>query len=205
MKTRILHYPLKSGIRSTPEFAKKGLAQYALIEQHKDRVLVGISLTGTVDKEQVVAAVEPCASSISQRTEAMREAHRLGLRTYGMLCPLLPGIANEPDEIDELVRFVKSCGVEEVFCEAVNPRGPGLRLTDEALREKGFMKEAGAVFSIRCRTKWSPYVGKLISDVQAAMRKHLTINMLRFLLYPSGLRKAELDDIEKDDGGVVWL
>jgi DNA repair photolyase len=136
---------------------------------------------------------------------ALKEAHRLGLRTYGMLCPLIPGIANDPNQIDDLVQFVKCCGVEEVFCEAVNARGPGLRLTEEALRERGFAKEAEAVFSIRCRKKWSPYVGNLIADMQRAMRKHLTINMLRFLLYPTGLRKAELSDIQADDGGVVWL
>ena len=46
-----------------------------------------------------------------------------------MLCPLLPGIANSRDQIDELVEFLlKECGVEEVFCEPVNGRGKGLTL-----------------------------------------------------------------------------
>jgi hypothetical protein len=55
----------------------------------------------------------------------MRRAHGLGLRTYGMLCPLMPGIADSPDQVDELVAFVKESGAEEVLAEAVNPRGPG--------------------------------------------------------------------------------
>ena len=178
---------------------------FDFVKKHKDRVLVGISLTGTVGKEKIVAAIEPNASPISERMEAMREAHDLGLRTYGMLCPLIPGIANDSDEIDELVQFVKSCGAEEVFCEAVNARGPGLRLTEEALRGKGFAKAAEAVHAIRKAKHWSPYVVKLVADMQAAMRKHLSIDRLRYLLYPTGLSEADLASIHADDSGVVWL
>ena len=48
-----------------------------------------------------------------------------------MLCPLLPGIADAPEQIDELVRFVADCGAEEVFSEAVNARGNSLTLTEQ--------------------------------------------------------------------------
>jgi DNA repair photolyase len=50
---------------------------------------------------------EPYASPISERLTVLKKAHKLGLRTYGMLCPLLPGIADLPEQIDDLVRFVK--------------------------------------------------------------------------------------------------
>ncbi len=88
---------------------------FDLIKKHRDRVLVGLSLTGTPDKEGVLAVVEPHASPISERMAALQKAHKLGLRTYGMLCPLLPGIADAPEQIGELVRFVKQCGAEEVL------------------------------------------------------------------------------------------
>ena len=111
---------------------------FDLISKHRDRVLVGLSLTGTPDKDDVLAVVEPYASPVSERMAALRKARKMGLRTYGMLCPLLPGIADDPAQIDQLVRFAKDCGAEEVFCEAINARGNSLTLTEQVLREAGF-------------------------------------------------------------------
>ena len=39
---------------------------------------------------------------------------------------MLPGIADAPDDIDELVRLAVEYGAEELFTEPVNPRGSGL-------------------------------------------------------------------------------
>ena len=178
---------------------------FDLIKKHRDRVLVGISLTATPDKEDVLKVVEPYASSISERMAALKKAHKLGLRTYGMLCPLLPGIADSPEQIDELVRFVKNCGAEEVFSEAVNARGNSLTLTEEVLRENGFVAEAEAISAIRKRKAWSSYVVALLQSLQEAMRKHMNTTKLRFLLYPSGLAEQDCRKIQKDDAGVVWL
>lgn len=77
-------------------------------------------------KEGVVKVIEPNASTISDRMAALKQAHKMGLRTYGMLCPLLPGVSDSYEDILELVGFVKDCGAEQVFAEAVNPRGRGL-------------------------------------------------------------------------------
>jgi DNA repair photolyase len=178
---------------------------FDLIKKHRDRVLVGLSLTGTADKEDVLKVVEPHASSISERMVALKKAHKLGLRTYGMLCPLLPGIADARKQIDELVRFVKDCGAEEVFSEAVNPRGNSLTLTEEVLREHGFLAEAEAILAIRKRKVWSAYVVALLQNLQKAMGKHMATEKLRFLLYPSGLSEPDRRTIRRDDAGVVWL
>ena len=178
---------------------------FDLIKKHKDRVLVGLSLTATPDKDDVMAAVEPNASTISERLLALAQAHRLGLRTYGMLCPLLPGVADQPRQISELVTLVKACGAEEVFAEAVNPRGPGLKNTEEVLRQGGFSAEAKAVGLVRKQTNWSPYVADLVGNVQRAMRQEKILSKLRFLLYPSGLAAKDEARIRKDDAGVIWL
>ena len=120
-----------------------------------------------------------------------------------MLCPLLPGIADAPKQVDELVRFAKRIGAEEVYAEAVNPRGPGLKNTEHALRSAGYEKEADAVGAVRVRTNWSPYVAGLIANIQRAMRRHRMINKLRFLLYPGRLAKQDRKAIERDDQGVI--
>lgn len=178
---------------------------FDLIQQYRDRVLVGLSLTATPDRETAISVVEPHASPISERMEALKQAAKLGLRTYGMLCPLLPGIADAPNQIDGLVRFVADCGAEEVFSEAVNARGNSLTLTEQVLREKGFAAEAEAIAAIRKRTVWSSYVVGLLKNLQQAMRKHMATGKLRFLLYPKGLTDHDRQAIQKDDAGVVWL
>jgi DNA repair photolyase len=178
---------------------------FDLIKKHRDRVLVGLSLTATPDRESVVSVVEPYASPISERMTVLRKAAKLRLRTYGMLCPLLPGIADAPEQINELVRFVAGCGAEEVFSEAINARGNSLTLTEKTLEDNGFVDEAKAVSNIRKRTEWSEYVVDLVMNIQRAMQKHMTTEKLRFLLYPAGLADQDRQTIQKDDAGVIWL
>jgi len=178
---------------------------FDLIERYRDRVLVGFSITGTPDQEEVLKAIEPHASPIRKRMAALRQAHAQGLRTYGMFCPILPGIADGPEQLDELISFAGECGAEEIFAEAVNPRGRGLILTQQALREQGHHQQAEAIGAIRARVRWSQYVVTLMNDLQGSVRRLYDINGLRFLLYPSGLTPDDLARIQQDDAGVVWL
>ena len=178
---------------------------FDFIEQHRSRVLVGLSITATPDKGEVIEILEPNASSIPQRMATMAEAAARGLRTYGMLCPLLPGIADSPEQIDSLVRFAIDCKAEEIFVEPINPRGGGLKNCQNALELWGYAKEAKAIESIRKKQKWSQYVLRLIRSVQRAMRKYSDIDKLRFLLYPSGLLPEHKAEILKDNAGVIWL
>ena len=97
------------------------------------------------------------------------------------------------------------CGVEEIFIEPVNPRGPGLRKTQEALARAGYTTEALAVEAIRNRKIWAVCVQRLISTVQGSVRKHSEIDRLRLLLYPSNLTRACEEKIREDDAGVIWL
>ena len=179
--------------------------EFDVVKEYRDRVRVGLSLTATQDRENVISVVERNASPLSERMAAMRQAHKAGLRTYGMLCPLLPGIADSEAQIDEMVQFCLDCGAEEIFAEPVNPRGSGLIHTETALREKGFKQEAEAVEFIRKGVNWSPYVVKLLGTLQKSLRQHHAIDKFRFLLYPTGLTPEDRAEIEADDEGVKWL
>lgn len=178
---------------------------YDLIEKYRDRVLVGLSITGTPDQEEALNAIEPYASPIRDRIAALHEAHDRGLRTYGMLCPILPGIADSPEQIDQLVRFACECGAEEIFAEAVNPRGRGLILTQKALTDHGHHEQAQAVGAVRNRAQWSRYVVSLIQHLQDSVRRLYDTSKLRFLLYPSGLTPEDSAQVRRDDAGIVWL
>ncbi len=122
-----------------------------------------------------------------------------------MLCPLLPGIANSPEQIEESVRFAVEYGAEEIFVETVNLRGRGLELTQQALARSGYKDEAVAVESIRTNKGRSRYTTQLISNAQRSVRKLSDISRLRFLLYPSRLTEEDAAQIKQDDAGVVWL
>ncbi len=178
---------------------------FEYLQQYRERVLVGLSITGTPDRNDTIRIVEKHASEIQERMFAMRTAAGMGLRTYAMFCPLLPGIANSPGQIDRLIRFAVECCVEEIFVEPVNARGPGLRLCQEALELWGYEDEALAVSQIRKRPSWSRYVVELLQNTQRAFRKYSDMARLRFLLYPKRLLDEDRAKIAADDQGVVWL
>jgi len=187
----------------TKNAAVKG--EFDLIAKHRDRVLVGLSLTATPDKSEIIKVIEPNASSIRERVLVMTEAASRGFRTYGMFCPLLPEIADSPDQIDRLVKLAVACKVEEIFVEPVNPRSPGLKHCQQALELWGYDKEAEEIEKIRNRQNWSRYVVNLLGNVQQSVRKYSEITKLRFLLYPSRLLPEDVQAMRKDDAGVVWL
>jgi len=93
-------------ILSQPDWAVRVLTKnvsvrddFDLIEEYRDRVLVGLSITAPLDKSKSIQLIEPNASSIQDRMLAMVEAAARGLRTYAMLCPLLPGIADSQEDM----------------------------------------------------------------------------------------------------------
>lgn len=178
---------------------------FDFLEGYRDRVTFGMSLTASPERREIAEILEPNASPIRERMGALVEAAARGLRTYGMLCPLLPGVADAAEQVDKLVRFCGELGAEEIFVEPVNARGPGLRRCQEALELWGYSDEARAVGNIRHHAAWSRYAVELLGKVQPACRRHSDIDRLRFLLYPSRLRPEDAARIRADDAGVVWL
>jgi DNA repair photolyase len=181
------------------------LQDFDLIEKYKDRILFGMSITATPDKQNVMSLIEPYASTIKERMDVVREAYTRGFRTYAMFCPLLPGITDSECDIDRLIRFASEVEAEEVFVEPVNTRGRGLILTQEALQAKGFRFEAAHIEAIRSKENWSWYLTRLVKTVQNSVRKLYNIRKLRFLIYPSRLEPQDSAQIRQDDAGVIWL
>ena len=132
-------------------------------------------------------------------------AARRGLRTYAMLCPLLPGISDGPEQVDELIDFVLDCGVEEVFVEPLNARGPSLVRTEEVLRTAGYRAEAEQVAVIRHAVHWSAYTRRLLETAQSALDRYGCLSKLRFLLYPDRLTPEDESWIRRHHHGVRWL
>lgn len=178
---------------------------FDFIENHRRRVLVGLSLMAPPDRSDVMQILETDASPIRERMLAMVEAAVRGVRTYAWLGPLLPGIADSHEAINRLIEFAVNCRAEEIFVEPVSPHGPGLRRCQEVLERNGCRSEVDAIGRIRERANWSKYVVELLARTQQAMRKHSDISRLRFLLCHSGLLQEDEARIRKDEAGVVWV
>jgi|ERR1019366_1341723 DNA repair photolyase len=100
---------------------------------------------------------------------ALQDAHRRGLRVYGTLCPLIPGVASGRTDLDELIDFSPECGAEEIFAEPINGRGPGLRRTAEQLFAGGFSMATEEVNRVRSQEEWSHYTVGLLKDVREVL------------------------------------
>jgi DNA repair photolyase len=122
-----------------------------------------------------------------------------------MLCPLLPGVADDLESIEELVQVGIDAGAEEFFAEPVNARGRALTHTIHALRRAGYDAEAAAVDKIRNKIAWSAYTLRLAANLQRVLRRHGALDTLRFLLYPSNLTEADAAQLRRHGEGIVWL
>jgi DNA repair photolyase len=178
---------------------------FDLFEEYPDRVLVGISITGLPEHEHALRIIEPNASSITERRAAMEEAHRRGLRTYAMFCPVFPGLFATPEQIHQLVEWAGDIGAEEIWTEIPNPRGPGLKRCAEAWRAAGFTDYANAVDAIRHSDGRSAHGIWLTQNMQSAARDVGFINRLHVLNYRGSFAAQARDRINQDCEGVIWL
>ncbi len=199
------------GILREPDWSIRVLTKNAAVREefdlfykYKDRVIVGISITAGLKYAAQTSAIEPWASGLEERLATMQKAHRMGLRTYAMLCPVMPYCL---DSVEEMVEQAIAYGAEEFFSEAVNPRGKGLAHTVEALAAAGFISEAEQVRVITTRRSWSSYCLELYGALTKALRKHKRAKDLRFLCYESSFDAETLEKAKrmKDQTGIIWL
>lgn len=178
---------------------------FDLIRKHRDRVIVGLSTGTPRRREHIAQKIEPNASKISERLAVLRRAHKMKLRTFGMLCPVLPGIGDSREALEEMFDAVLKHAPETIWLEPVNPRGPGLKKTSAALRLAGYRDEAAAIDHIRETKNWSSYTTALIREAIAVASDRNVLDKLKILLYPKKLEQEHRAELEQFDRGIVWL
>jgi DNA repair photolyase len=178
---------------------------FGVAKGFESRVIVGLSTGIPASREEPAAAIEPNASPIRDRLKALRNAHSLGLRTYGMLCPVLPCVADGAEALEEMFDAVLDCGVEDIWLEPVNGRGGGILRTVEALRLAGLNREAEAADLIRKKDAWSQYATALIENAIAAAKKKKALDRLHILLYPKRLTPPDREKLQQHKKGIIWL
>jgi DNA repair photolyase len=89
---------------------------FDIIKNIGNRIELGMSLGLTDDK--IARIIEPNASLPSERLATLKKAHVYGIKTYGFISPVLPGIA----DLDEIFKKLKEAQVDYVWVELLNIR-----------------------------------------------------------------------------------
>ncbi len=178
---------------------------YDLCLKYRDRIIVGLS-TGIPRSQTPFAEIlEPNSSLPADRFEALRKAHDIGLRTYGMLCPCPPRISDQRRELEELFDEVLRCGAEDIWLEPINSRGKAIPNCVEALQKAGADAESQAMESVRGARGWSAYATELIETAIAVATDRGVLEKLHVLLYPQRLQPRDRNRLEKHRHGIIWL
>jgi DNA repair photolyase len=120
------------------------------------RTSVSVSLSiGTLD-EAVWRATEPGAPHPRRRLDAIRALSEAGIRTGVLVAPVLPGLSDSPDRLQEVVTACVEAGAESVtaillhlrpgvrehFLGWLRPRDPGLADDYERRYQRSYLPDA---------------------------------------------------------------
>ena len=101
-----------------------------------DGAEVGVSI-GTVDSD-LAAWLEPGAPSPCKRFEALRTLSSAGICTYLMAAPIIPGISDSEDSLQELVARAHESHVRRIMWDKYNPKPVASSRLRRALDAHGF-------------------------------------------------------------------
>ena len=178
---------------------------FDVLKKYPKRVIVGLSTGVPASREDAAAVVEPNTSSIRDRLAALKKASKMGLRTFGMICPCLPGVADSEAALDEMFDAVLECDVEDIWLEPVNYRPPVLITTSLALLDAGLDVDAQAIDTIRKKVNWSIYATALIKMAIGVADRHGVLDNLHILLYPKKLSPEHVAELKRYKRGIIWL
>lgn len=179
--------------------------EFELIEQFQDRVMLGLSITGLPEHDAVVQTYERNACPPSKRIATMAEAARRGLRVFGMLCPLFPGLFSTREKVRELLDTAAGWGVEAIWTEIPNPRGRAIQNCTARLQAAGHDRYALAFNALRDEKARSQFGLWLTTTVQQECRALGLIDRLHVLNYESSFTDDVRGIISRDPEGVIWL
>ncbi len=170
-----------------------------LLAEFRDRVDLGLSITAPLSKANIIEVLEPRTSSIQERLDALKAAHEAKVPVYGMLCPCLPGVADRQEDLEEMLAMVQPFDPVAIWAEPVNPRGPGLRLCQDALVAAGYLSVANEVWFIRGHRAHAGYTARLIRTLNTAAAGMGLKALLKILVYEDG------EGFSGDGSSVIWL
>jgi len=150
---------------------------------HADRIELSLSITGPRRNANLVNILEPNASPLQDRWDALKAAKDAGIKVYGMLCPCMPGIVDGVDDLHSMMEEMETLNPTSIWTEPVNARGPGLILSGDALRAAGHESEADKIHQIRRKANYAKYEMQFIKNVDFVANMLGCAHKLKILSY----------------------
>lgn len=167
--------------------------------EYRDRILVGFSLTAPKGKSHLSQIMEPNASTIAERLDALRIAKGMGFRVFAMICPATPGVLTDEFDLEALLSDVVALAPENIWLEGLNGRGTGLGDTEKAFRLAGRPDIADRIKAISTVDGHETYVEALIKTAHKVALTLGCADKMKYLVYDK--LHAELKNVP----GVIFL
>ena len=101
--------------------SKLVLRDLDVLREMKD---VEVAFTITTLNDAVRRALEPYASPIPARLQALARLHEAGIRTWVFFGPALPVFSDAEEDVDSLFAQLAAVGVSRVLVDVIHLRGP---------------------------------------------------------------------------------
>jgi DNA repair photolyase len=107
-----------------------------LLLEIKERTSISACLSVPTLDEKAWRATEPHTPHPLKRLEAVAELNRLGIPTGILIAPLMPGINDAPEQVDEIVRIADEAGATYIGGQSLFLRGSTKDVFMDWLRAK---------------------------------------------------------------------
>ena len=94
-----------------------------LMKQIGERTSISANLSIPTLDEKMWRATEPHTPNPRARIEAVAELNRAGIPTGVLIAPLMPGINDDPEQVEEIVRLCEEAGAVSIGGIALHLRG----------------------------------------------------------------------------------
>jgi DNA repair photolyase len=102
------------------------LRDLELLREASTRTDVGVNLSIATLDEEVWKTTEPGTPHPRRRVEAVAKLNEAGIRCGVLVAPILPGLSDHPDQVEEVVKACAEAGATSISGLALHLR-PGVR------------------------------------------------------------------------------
>lgn len=163
------------------EFPVTVLTKSALVLRDLDVLrkmkYVEVAFTITTLDEDVRRALEPGASSVAQRLDALAHLHEAGIRTWAFFGPALPVFSDTQEAVDAMFAALALAGVGYVLVDTLNLKGNLWRRLERALQQH--YPEALDEYRLIWHDRHG-YRNRLVARVRRAAERHRVAYELAF-------------------------
>lgn len=170
-----------------------------LLCEFKERVSIGFSIMSPVYKSEIVKCLEPEACGLKDRLFIWKRLGELGVKTFGMVKPCMPGLINGKDDMVSIFETLSEINPETVWIEPISLKWNNVSKCAEVLKDNGYSEISELVGGLRQKNVFKNYLKNFISGTASAAHECQCNNKIKIIVNSDG------DGFDVDDSSVIWL